>query len=110
VRAYCRAIRNTVVVAVFLLIFSVWSPLTMQLSLFQVGWPTGGSTHANIESAREFNAGLVKHCLSAVGTPAHPNRTLGCYLFELLDEDLKETGPGPFETAWGVFNATVSNR
>lgn len=73
----------------------------------QCGWPTKGSTYASIETARRFNSDFTKRCISGQGTPAHFNRTLGCFLFELLDEDLKETGPGPFETSWGVFNETV---
>jgi hypothetical protein len=43
-----------------------------------------------------------------VGTPLKPRQILGCYLFALLDEDLKDIQPGDFERHWGVFDATVS--
>ncbi|GAQ82179.1 O-Glycosyl hydrolases family 17 protein [Klebsormidium nitens] len=78
----------------------------VDLLIGECGWPTAGSTYASIATARQFNSDFTKRCLSGQGTPGHSNRTLGCFLFELLDEDLKETGPGPFETSWGVFNAT----
>lgn len=74
----------------------------------QVGWPTSGHPYATVANAQEFNGGLIRHCLSGVGTPLKPRQILGCYLFALLDEDLKDIQPGDFERHWGVFDATVS--
>ena len=74
----------------------------------QVGWPTSGHVYATVANAQEFNGGVIRHCLSGTGTPLKPRQILGCYVFEVLDEDKKSTSAGDFEPHWGVFDATVS--
>ncbi|GAQ90957.1 O-Glycosyl hydrolases family 17 protein [Klebsormidium nitens] len=73
-----------------------------------VGWPTSGHVYATVANAQEFNGGVIRHCLSGTGTPLKPRQILGCYVFELLDEDKKSTSAGDFEPHWGVFDATGS--
>ncbi|KAL0427064.1 UNVERIFIED_CONTAM: Glucan endo-1,3-beta-glucosidase 8 [Sesamum latifolium] len=68
----------------------------------EVGWPTDGDKHANIQNAKRFNQGLVRHALSGVGTPARKGK-LDVYLFSLVDENAKSIAPGSFERHWGIF-------
>lgn len=68
----------------------------------EVGWPTDGDKHANIENAKRFNQGLVRHALSGEGTPARKGE-IDVYLFSLVDENAKSIDPGSFERHWGIF-------
>ncbi|CDP18778.1 unnamed protein product [Coffea canephora] len=67
----------------------------------EVGWPTDGDLHANIQYAQRFNQGFMSHM--GKGTPMRPG-TVDAYLFSLIDEDAKSIKPGNFERHWGVFN------
>lgn len=67
----------------------------------EVGWPTDGDLHANIQYARRFNQGFMSHM--GKGTPMRPG-PVEAYLFSLIDEDAKSIMPGNFERHWGVFN------
>ncbi|OMO80796.1 Glycoside hydrolase, family 17 [Corchorus capsularis] len=68
----------------------------------EVGWPTDGDKNANIQYAKRFNQGLIRHILSGVGTPARKGE-IEVYLFSLLDENAKSIEPGGFERHWGIF-------
>ncbi|KAL5976063.1 hypothetical protein ACLOJK_020393 [Asimina triloba] len=70
----------------------------------EVGWPTDGVDNANIENAKRFNQGLVQRVASDEGTPKRKGK-LNVYMFSLMDEDMKSTLPGNFETHWGIFGA-----
>lgn len=41
---------------------------SMPIVIGEVGWPTDGDSHANIDNARKFNQGLLKRILSKQGT------------------------------------------
>lgn len=68
----------------------------------EVGWPTDGDKHANINFAQRFNQGLLKHIMNGRGTPLRP-QNIETYLFSLVDEDAKSIAPGNFERHWGIF-------
>lgn len=70
----------------------------------ECGWPTQGHPVATVAHAQTFNQNLIDHCKSGSGTPRQPGQ-IGCYVFEMYDENQKSTAPGPFEVAWGVYNA-----
>ncbi|XP_049359259.1 glucan endo-1,3-beta-glucosidase 6-like isoform X2 [Solanum verrucosum] len=74
----------------------------MKIIVGEVGWPTDGNKHANIENAKRFNQGLVQHALSGEGTPARKGK-IDVYLFSLIDENTKSIAPGNFERHWGIF-------
>ncbi|KAG9140816.1 hypothetical protein Leryth_022546 [Lithospermum erythrorhizon] len=74
----------------------------MKIIVGEVGWPTDGNKHANIQNAKRFNQGLIKHVLSGEGTPAWKG-VLDIYLFGLIDENAKSIAPGSFERHWGIF-------
>lgn len=75
----------------------------MPIMVGEVGWPTDGDKNANIEMAKEFNQGLLRHLMSGKGTPARKGRNIDVYLFSLIDEDAKSIAPGNFERHWGIF-------
>ncbi|XP_057508592.1 glucan endo-1,3-beta-glucosidase 8-like [Actinidia eriantha] len=75
----------------------------MDIVVGEVGWPTNGDEHANVENARRFNQGLIRHVLSGDGTPARKGNRMDVYLFSLIDENLKSIEPGCFERHWGIF-------
>lgn len=74
----------------------------MPIIVGEVGWPTDGDKNANIQNAKRFNQGLLKHALSGNGTPARKG-TIDVYLFSLIDENYKSIAPGSFERHWGIF-------
>ncbi|KAL5064988.1 hypothetical protein RYX36_026725 [Vicia faba] len=74
----------------------------MKIIIGEVGWPTDGDKNANIQNARRFNMGLLKHCLSGNGTPKRKG-VIDIYLFSLIDENAKSTAPGNFERHWGIL-------
>ncbi|AES92122.2 putative glucan endo-1,3-beta-D-glucosidase [Medicago truncatula] len=76
---------------------------SMNVIIGEVGWPTDGTSNANIKSAQRFNQGLVDRIVKKQGTPKRPTPP-EIYMFALLDEDLKSIDPGPFERHWGIFN------
>ncbi|KAL3825120.1 hypothetical protein ACJIZ3_021149 [Penstemon smallii] len=75
----------------------------MKIIVGEVGWPTDGDKNANIENAKRFNQGLIKHVLGEQGTPARKGK-IEVYLFSLIDEDAKSIEPGSFERHWGLFD------
>ncbi|CAN4126931.1 unnamed protein product [Withania somnifera] len=58
----------------------------MKVVVGEVGWPTDGDEHANIENAMRFNQGMIKHCLSGQGTPARNGKRIEAYLFKGMFE------------------------
>ncbi|KAH1248499.1 tRNA (guanine(37)-N1)-methyltransferase 2 [Glycine max] len=68
----------------------------------EVGWPTDGDKKADVQNARRFNMGLLKHALIGNGTPKRKG-IIDIYLFSLIDENAKSISPGNFERHWGVF-------
>ncbi|GAB2265048.1 hypothetical protein Dimus_000115 [Dionaea muscipula] len=70
----------------------------------ETGWPSAGDTgRAGVdpESAATYNARLMQHIVSGIGTPLMPNRTFETYIFALFNEDMK---PGPVsERHFGLF-------
>ncbi|GAB2215995.1 hypothetical protein Droror1_Dr00023761 [Drosera rotundifolia] len=74
----------------------------MEIIIGEVGWPTDGDKNANIENAKRFNQGLLRHVLSGVGTPLRKGK-ISIYLFSLIDENAKSVAPGNFERHWGIF-------
>lgn len=76
---------------------------SMPVMIGEVGWPTDGSSNANLRNAQRFNQGLVDRIVKREGSPrraAPPD----IYVFALLDEDAKSVDPGNFERHWGMFN------
>ncbi|CAO2831915.1 unnamed protein product [Amaranthus hypochondriacus] len=74
----------------------------MPIIVGEVGWPTDGDIHANINNAIRFYRGLLPKISANIGTPLRPGN-IEMYLFGLLDEDAKSVGPGWFERHWGIF-------
>ncbi|KAL2553983.1 O-Glycosyl hydrolase family 17 protein [Forsythia ovata] len=74
----------------------------MKITIGEVGWPTDGDKHANIQYAKRFNQGMIQHALSGKGTPARKGK-IDVFLFSLIDEDAKSIAPGSFERHWGIF-------
>ncbi|XP_068464474.1 glucan endo-1,3-beta-glucosidase 8-like [Phaseolus vulgaris] len=74
----------------------------MDVIVGEVGWPTDGDKNANVQNAKRFNMGLLKHALSGNGTPKRKG-ILDIYLFSLIDENAKSIAPGNFERHWGIF-------
>ncbi|THF95514.1 hypothetical protein TEA_002076 [Camellia sinensis var. sinensis] len=74
----------------------------LKILVGEVGWPTDGDTNANVENAKRFNQGLVRHALNGNGTPLRKG-VIEAYLFSLIDEDAKSIAPGCFERHWGIF-------
>ncbi|KAM7512783.1 hypothetical protein LguiB_011658 [Lonicera macranthoides] len=74
----------------------------MKIVIGEVGWPTDGDKNANVQNAKRFNQGLIRHVLSGVGSPVRRG-VIETYLFSLIDEDSKSIAPGSFERHWGLF-------
>ncbi|KAK9134368.1 hypothetical protein Syun_013698 [Stephania yunnanensis] len=74
----------------------------MPIIVGEVGWPTDGDKHANLNAAKRFNQGLLHHVLSGKGTPLRSGE-IDVYLFSLIDESDKSIAPGNFERHWGMF-------
>ncbi|CAI7895037.1 unnamed protein product [Closterium sp. NIES-54] len=68
----------------------------------ETGWPTAGAAIASPSAAKEWNTGLVSFLLSGRGTPKRRNSPIRAYLFEMFDEDRKDTTMGAFEASWGL--------
>jgi len=75
---------------------------SLEIVIGECGWPTAGDVDATAANARTLLQNMITHCESGEGTPRLPNRAIRCFAFEMYDEDLKDTAPGPFETHWGV--------
>ncbi|XP_074318054.1 glucan endo-1,3-beta-glucosidase [Silene latifolia] len=75
----------------------------------ETGWPSQGDplqVGVDPQCAAVYNANLVRHVTSGVGTPLMLNRTFETYVFALFDEDLK-FGP-TFERHFGLFGPNLT--
>ncbi|CAI5513537.1 unnamed protein product [Closterium sp. Naga37s-1] len=68
----------------------------------ETGWPKAGAAIASPAAAKEWNTALVSFLLSGRGTPKRRNSPIRAYLFEMFDEDRKNTAMGKFETSFGL--------
>ncbi|XP_027183822.1 glucan endo-1,3-beta-glucosidase-like [Coffea eugenioides] len=74
----------------------------------ETGWPSAGDPNqrgVSLDNAISYNANLVRHVNSGLGTPLMPNRTFDTYIFSLFNEDLK---PGISEQNFGLFRPDFS--
>ncbi|CAK9188275.1 unnamed protein product [Ilex paraguariensis] len=74
----------------------------------ETGWPSAGDPNqpgVSLENAVSYNANLVRHVNSGLGTPLMPNRTFETYIFSLFNEDLK---PSTSERNFGLFRPDFS--
>ena len=81
----------------------------LQIVVGECGWPSDpNDEYPNTDSPnpKTFNTNLITHCQSGNGTPRHPNIKINCFIFEMYDEDLKDTSPGDFEIYWGICDKT----
>ncbi|XVE94729.1 hypothetical protein REPUB_Repub02eG0033600 [Reevesia pubescens] len=81
----------------------------VEIVVAETGWPYKGDSNEvgpGIENAKAYNANLIAHLRSMVGTPLMPGKSVDTYLFALYDEDLK---PGPTsERSFGLFKSDLS--
>lgn len=81
----------------------------VEIVIAETGWPSKGDpgqAGVDTESALEFNANLMKHVMSGIGTPLMPNKTFETYIFALFNENLK---PGPTsERNFGLFRPDMT--
>lgn len=81
----------------------------VEIVVAETGWSYKGDVGeagASVENAKAYNANLVAHLRSMVGTPLMPGKSIDTYLFALYDEDLK---PGkPSERAFGIYNVDLT--
>ncbi|KAL3518580.1 hypothetical protein ACH5RR_021169 [Cinchona calisaya] len=74
----------------------------------ETGWASAGDPNqpgVSLDNAISYNANLVRHVNSGMGTPLMPNRTFDTYIFSLFNEDLK---PGGSERNFGLFRPDFS--
>ncbi|XP_009802005.1 glucan endo-1,3-beta-glucosidase 8-like [Nicotiana sylvestris] len=76
----------------------------MKIMIGQIGWPTDGYPHANIENARRFHKGLLKFLASNKGTPLRPG-PIDVFLHSLSDENEFRAIFGAFQRHWGIYEA-----
>ncbi|GAB4826178.1 hypothetical protein Ancab_040354 [Ancistrocladus abbreviatus] len=76
----------------------------VDIVIAETGWPSAGDQGqlgVDPDSAAAYNAHLMQHVMSGIGTPLMPNRTFETYIFALFNEDMK---PGPTcERHFGLF-------
>ncbi|XP_010045861.2 probable glucan endo-1,3-beta-glucosidase BG4 [Eucalyptus grandis] len=74
----------------------------VNLVISESGWPSAGNgDFTTLELARTYNQNLVKRFLANTGTPKHPDRSLGGYIFGMFNENQKPAG---IEQNFGLFN------
>ncbi|PHT54287.1 hypothetical protein CQW23_08749 [Capsicum baccatum] len=76
----------------------------MKIRIAQIGWPTDGYLHANVQNAERFHRGLLKFIVSQKGTPLKPG-PMDIYLHSLCDENIFGTMFGTFQRHWGIYRA-----
>lgn len=82
----------------------------LDIVIGECGWPTAGGLDANPDNAQKFVQNLINHCKSGNGTPRLSGRKIQCFVFEMYDENQKDTGPGPFERHWGVCDGSGAQK
>ncbi|PHU16942.1 hypothetical protein BC332_12637 [Capsicum chinense] len=92
----------------------------MKIRIAQIGWPTDGYLHANVQNAERFHWGLLKFIVSQKGTPLKPG-PMDIYLHSLCDENNFATmfGHDKYPTQakgivkmpnrWCIYNGDKSN-
>ncbi|PHT80833.1 hypothetical protein T459_13848 [Capsicum annuum] len=76
----------------------------MKIRIAQIGWPTDGYLHANVQNAERFHRELLKFIVSQKGTPLKPG-PMDIYLHSLCDENNFATMFGTFQRHWGIYRA-----
>lgn len=75
----------------------------------ETGWPSQGEAYEkglSPSNAQTYNANLVKHVLSKVGSPGRPGVLIITYIYELFNEDKRQ---GPLSTrSMGLFSAEMA--
>ncbi|KAL8542932.1 hypothetical protein ACS0TY_003705 [Phlomoides rotata] len=81
----------------------------VEIVVAETGWPYKGDPNEvgpSLESAKAYNANLINHLRSMVGTPLMPGKSVDTYIFALYDENQK---PGPAsERSFGLFKPDLS--
>ncbi|GAB4827465.1 hypothetical protein Ancab_034349 [Ancistrocladus abbreviatus] len=76
----------------------------VDIAVGETGWPSVAEpfqTWVNLDTAKAYNGGLVRHVTSGQGTPLMPGKKFEVYIFALFNEDQK---PGPIaEKNFGLF-------
>ncbi|CAL4913421.1 unnamed protein product [Urochloa decumbens] len=81
----------------------------VDIVIAETGWPYKGDADeagATVENARAYNANLVAHLKSQVGTPRTPGKSVDTYIFALYDEDLK--GGPESERSFGLYKTDLA--
>ncbi|KAF8043453.1 hypothetical protein BT93_A1707 [Corymbia citriodora subsp. variegata] len=74
----------------------------LNLVISESGWPSAGNGNSTTPAlAQTYNQNLVKRFLKNTGTPKHPDRSLGGFIFAMFNENQKSTG---IEQNFGLFN------
>lgn len=82
----------------------------LQILISETGWPSQGEAYEKGLSpvnAQTYNANLVKHALSKVGSPGRPGVLIITYIYELFNEDKRQ---GPLSTRnMGLFSSDMAS-
>ncbi|KAF7852302.1 hypothetical protein BT93_L4596 [Corymbia citriodora subsp. variegata] len=74
----------------------------LNLVISESGWPSAGNGNFTTPAlAQIYNQNLVKRFLNNTGTPKHPDRSLGGFIFAMFNENQKPAG---IEQNFGLFN------
>ncbi|KAG0588122.1 hypothetical protein KC19_2G217700 [Ceratodon purpureus] len=77
----------------------------LQILISETGWPSQGEAYEkglSPSNAQTYNANLIKHVLSKVGSPGRPGVLIITYVYELFNEDKRQ---GPLSTRnMGLFS------
>ncbi|CAI5507731.1 unnamed protein product [Closterium sp. Naga37s-1] len=82
----------------------------MPYMIGEAGWPTGGNAAATLLNSKRWTTGFLARANSLRGTPKRPGTPIRAFLFELFDEDLKDTSPGQFELHFGLYYANGTKK
>ncbi|CAI5996457.1 unnamed protein product [Closterium sp. NIES-65] len=82
----------------------------MPYMIGEAGWPTGGNPAATLLNSKRWTTGFLARANSLRGTPKRPGTPIRAFLFELFDEDLKDTTPGQFELHFGLYYANGTKK
>ena len=81
----------------------------LQILISETGWPSQGEAFEkglSPSNAQTYNANLVKHALSKVGSPGRPNVLIITYIYGLFNEDKRQ---GPLSTRnMGLFRSDMA--